>query len=132
MFVFSIYLFKSLQRQLKSGAGWRVGWHPQGNKYQGLIGAEDWAIELTKAELTDLQRLLHQLVSTMAQMAQELMDEEKISCEAESELLWIEVSGYPHRYALRIILNCDRCCEGNWGDGIAPKLLLALDSLNFS
>ncbi|MEM6613444.1 MAG: DUF1818 family protein [Cyanobacteria bacterium P01_C01_bin.72] len=120
-----------MQRQLKSGAGWRIGWHPQRDKYQGLIGAEDWAIELTRAELVDFQQLLHQLVDTMAQMAQELMDEEKISCEAESDLLWIEVSGYPHRYNLRIILNSDRRCEGNWGDGIAPKLLLALDSLNF-
>ena len=120
-----------MQRQLKSGAGWRVGWHPQGGKYQGLIGAEDWAIELTRAELIDFQRLLRQLVDTMAQMAQELMNEEKISCEAESDLLWIEVSGYPHCYNLRIILNGDRRCEGNWGDDIAPKLLLALDSLNF-
>ncbi|MEO1341875.1 MAG: DUF1818 family protein [Cyanobacteria bacterium J06635_13] len=119
-----------MERQIKSGAGWRVGWHSQGNKYQGLIGAEDWAIELTKPETKDFQRLLHQLVDTMTQMTEELMAEEKISCEAETDLLWLEISGYPHSYSLRIILNSDRRCEGNWGNGVAPKLLQALDSLD--
>ena len=52
--------------------------------------------------------MLCQLVDTMSQMSAELMDEEKISCEAETDLLWLEVEGYPHSYSLRLILNCDR------------------------
>lgn len=121
-----------MERLIKSGDGWRVGWHPHGSKYQGLVGANDWAIELTKAELNDFGRLLNQLVETMNQMEAELMDEEKINCEAETDLLWMEVEGYPHHYSLRLILNRDRRCEGNWAEGIAPKLLNAFNLLGFA
>ncbi|MEM8673838.1 MAG: DUF1818 family protein [Cyanobacteria bacterium P01_G01_bin.67] len=107
---------------IKTGDGWRIGWQTQNSKYQGLVGANDWAIELTKAEFRDFQRLLMQLVATMKEMEAELMDEEKISCEAESDLLWLEAIGYPNHYALRLILNCDRRCEGNWTEGVAPDL----------
>jgi hypothetical protein len=116
---------------MRSGDGWRIGWHPHGSKYQGLVGADDWAIELTKAELDDFVRLLNQLVETMSQMDAELMDEEKISCEAETDLLWMEVEGYPHSYSLRLILNSDRRCEGNWKEGIAPKLLTEFNAIGF-
>jgi len=121
-----------LERFIKSGVGWRIGWHPHGTKYQGLVGAEDWAVELTKSELDDFYRLLNQLVETMAMMSTELMDEEKISCEAETDLLWMEVEGYFHSYSLRLILNCDRCCEGNWQEKIAPQLLQGFNSIGFS
>ena len=119
-----------MERFIQSGDGWRVGWHPQGSKYQGLVGANDWAIELTKAELNDFCRLLNQLVETMSQMEAELMNEEKISCEAETDLLWMEVEGYPHSYSLRLIIHSDRRCEGNWTEGIAPKLAATVNSLN--
>lgn len=121
-----------MQRLIKSGDGWRIGWNPHAEKYRGLIGADDWAIELTKAELTDFQRLLTQLVDTMMQMEAELMEGEKISCEAESALLWLEVEGYPRNYSLRVIVHGDRRCEGNWIEGVAPKLLKGLNSLNFA
>ncbi|MEO0015453.1 MAG: hypothetical protein RLZZ535_3842 [Cyanobacteriota bacterium] len=118
-----------MQRLLKSGVGWRVGWHPHTDKYPGLIGADHWAIELTQAEFADFRRLLNQLVDTMSQMKAELMEQERISCEAETSLLWMEVEGYPDNYSLRVILNCDRRCEGNWTENIAPQLLEALNSL---
>ena len=129
-----------MERIIKSGDGWRIGWHPHGSKYQGLVGTDDWAFELTLAELKDFHRLLNQLVDTMNQMTAELMDEEKISCEAETDLLWMEVAGYPHSYTLRLILNGDkpdgmaslRRCEGNWSSGIAPLLLQSLNSIGFS
>ena len=114
---------------IKSGNGWRIGWNPQGKKYPGLIGTEDWAIELTEPELNDFCRLLSQLVETMHQMESELMDEEKIACEAETELLWMEVEGYPHAYSLRLILNCDRRCEGNWDTGVVTELAAAVQTL---
>ena len=121
-----------MERIIKSGDGWRIGWHPHDAKYQGLVGTDDWAFELTLAELKDFHRLLSQLADTMNQMAAELMEEEKISCEAETDLLWMEVEGYPHSYTLRLILNCNRRCEGNWSSGIAPLLLQSLNSIGFS
>lgn len=116
---------------MQCGDGWRIGWHSQHSRYPGLLGGNDWAIELTHQELTDFCRLLNRLVETMSQMETELMDCEKISCEAETALLWMEVEGYPNNYTLRLILNCDRRCEGNWSEGIAPQLLDAFSSLGF-
>ncbi len=121
-----------MERFIKSGDGWRIGWHPHGGKYVGLVGTEDWAIELTKAELDDFYRLLNQLVDTMSQMSAELMDEEKISCEAETDFLWMEVEGYFDSYSLRLILNGDRRCEGSWRSGVAPKIIQGLNSIGFS
>jgi hypothetical protein len=118
-----------MQRILKSGTGWRIGWNPQAEKYKGLVGSDDWAIELTEAELNDFCRLLCQLVATMDRMQAELMDEERIACEAESELVWLEVEGYPHSYSLRLIINNERRCEGNWVEGIAPLLAEAIQRL---
>jgi Domain of unknown function (DUF1818) len=118
-----------MERVLKSGSGWRIGWNPDAPEFKGLLGTDDWAIELTEAELNDFCRLLTQLADTMKQMATELMDEEKIACEAESNLLWLEVEGYPHTYSLRLILNTGRCAEGNWDDSAVPGLLQAAGML---
>ncbi|MEQ8956605.1 MAG: DUF1818 family protein, partial [Coleofasciculus sp. C2-GNP5-27] len=77
------------ERIVKSGSGWRLGWNPQATYYQGLVGTDEWAIELTQAELDDFCRLLAQLAQAIEDIADELVDEEKITCEAESDLLWM-------------------------------------------
>ena len=118
-----------MERLIKNGSGWRLGWDPQALEYQGLVGGDDWAIELTEAELNDFCRLLAQLAQTMNQMASELMDEEKIACEAESDLIWMEVEGYPDSYLLRFILNTGRRCEGSWLASAVPNLVQAAESL---
>lgn len=118
-----------MERLIKKGAGWRIGWDSQAELYQGLVGTDDWAIELTKDELDDFCRLLAQLVATMAQMQAELMDEERIVCEAETDLLWMEVEGYPHAYSLRLILNQHRCFEGSWQAEVVLELASACQNL---
>ena len=118
-----------MEKVLKSGSGWRLGWNPQAEKYQGLVGAQDWAIELTEAELNDFCRLLQQLAMTMTQMLGELMEEERIACEVESNLLWLEVEGYPHSYSLRLMVYQGRCCEGNWSEEAVPELIKASQTL---
>ncbi|NEQ19364.1 MAG: DUF1818 family protein [Microcoleus sp. SIO2G3] len=114
-----------MERVIKSGVGWRIGWNPTAPEFKGLVGTDDWAFELTEAELNDFCRLLAQLADTIRQIATELMDEEKIACEAESDLLWMEVEGYPHAYSLRLILKTGRCAEGQWNDSAVPGLLQA-------
>ena len=47
-----------MQRVLKSGKGWRIGWNPTAIEFKGLVGTDNWAIELTEAELNDFCRLL--------------------------------------------------------------------------
>ncbi|MBW4478121.1 MAG: DUF1818 family protein [Tolypothrix brevis GSE-NOS-MK-07-07A] len=118
-----------MQRLVKSGSGWCIGWNPNAPEFKGLVGTDDWAIELTEAELNGFCRLLAQLADTMKQLESELMDEEKIACEAESDLLWMEVEGYPHAYILRFILNTGRCVEGKWNADAVAGLLQAAATL---
>lgn len=113
------------ERVIKSGTGWRLGWDPQGESYQGLVAGENWAIELTALELKDFCQLLQQLASAMTSMAAELMPEETITCEAETELLWMEASGFSDSYGIRFILNTGRGFEGEWDEAIVPDLLKA-------
>ncbi|MFB8797079.1 MAG: DUF1818 family protein [Microcoleus sp.] len=114
-----------MERVIKTGDGWRLGWHPDATEFQGLVGGDGWAIELTEAELNDFCRLLAQLAATMSQMASELMDEEKIAIEAESDLLWVQVEGYPQAYSVQLILSAGRRCEGFWSIAAAPGLVQA-------
>lgn len=118
-----------MQRIIKSGSGWRIGWDPSASEFKGLVGTDDWSIELTEAELVDFCRLLGQLADTIAQLREELMDEEAISCEVESDCLWLEVQGYPDAYDLHCILLTGRRCEGRWSTVAVPHLLQAARSL---
>ena len=117
-------------RVFKEGDGWRIGFNPNPATYQGLIGGQDWAIELTLAEWQDFCRLVGQLTETMQAIATELMDEEKITCEAESDLIWLEVTGYPQSYSLRFILNQGRCCEGQWPPEVVQDFIQSLQTLS--
>ena len=119
-----------MERLVKSGAGWRIGWNPKAAEYKGLVGGDDWAIELTEAELNDFCRLLTQLAATMSHMVNELMDEEKIDIEAESDLIWLQVEGYPQEYNLHAIVNTGRRCECSWPAAVVPHLVQAVQTLN--
>ncbi|PSB03813.1 DUF1818 family protein [Merismopedia glauca] len=118
-----------MERVVKSGLGWRIGWNPEAGEFTGLVGSDDWAIELTQAELEDFCQLLSQLSTSMEAIAHELMDQEKITCEAETNLLWMEVAGYPHAYTLRLILHSGRRSEAYWSESVVPDLWQAVQSL---
>lgn len=120
------------ERQLRSGPGWRLGWDPQAERYRGLVGNDDWAIELTVAEFDEFCRLLSQLAATMERMALELMDAERVCCEVEGDLLWLEAEGFPHAYELRLLLNVGRRAEGTWAAAAVPELLAATQTLQVS
>ncbi|GAB4382871.1 MAG: DUF1818 family protein [Elainellaceae cyanobacterium] len=115
-------------RHLKNGPGWRLGWHP-GQEFCGLVGGDDWALELTEAELDSFCQLIVQLADTLNQISQELMDEERICCEVESEWLWLEAEGYPHHYSLHLMLLTGRRGEGSWSATAIPGLIQAAQSL---
>lgn len=114
------------QRWMQEGEGWRLGFDPRAPLYVGLVAGSDWAMELTAPEFTDLLRLVQQLQDTMQTMAGELMAEERLSCEADSDLLWLEAEGFPDCYGLRLILNQGRRCEGAWAAAIVPEVINAL------
>lgn len=115
-----------MAKRIQQGDGWRIGRNPDALEYPGLVGSDRWSLELTSAEFQDFCRLTLQLADTMSAMAAELMDEERISCEAESESLWLEAEGYPDAYTLRLILLTGRRGEGDWAVSAVPGLIGAI------
>ncbi len=106
-----------------------MGWRPASCDYPGLVGSDDWAVELTAAELADFCRLLQQLSQTIAHLSAELMAEEKIDCEVESDRLWLQAVGYCDSYSLRLVLSGGRQAEGNWTTTAVPDLIAAATTL---
>lgn len=102
------------ERFIKEGNGWRLGWDATAHKYCGLLAGSNWAIELTKAEFHTFRRLAMEISETMQAIASELMDGERIACEAEADHLWLEAEGFPKAYGMRFILKSGRQCEGEW------------------
>jgi hypothetical protein len=118
-----------VSRQLRSGTGWRVGWDANAPIFQALVGADDWAVELTQAEFSDFCRFAQQLSDTVAHLRAELMDEETITCEATSEHLWMEVRGYPYQYQLSFILLTGRRAEGIWSATATQEVLRTIQMI---
>jgi len=118
-----------VSRNVKRGSGWCIGWESDTAEFQALVGTDEWAVELAAGEFEDFCRLTNQLQATMAHMATELMDGERIACEAESKLIWLEAEGYPHAYGLRFILLTGRRSEGGWSAEVLPQLLQAMQTL---
>ena len=114
---------------LQRGEGWRVGWDPGRGAFPGLVGAEDWAIELTDGEFRDFCRLSQQLAATLTTIAGELMAEERISCEVESDRIWLEAEGFPQAYELRLMILTGRRGEGRWDPEAVPGLIRSLEGL---
>lgn len=119
-----------MPRQIQEGPGWRIGWDDSQSEFQGLLGGEHWAIELTATEYQDFCQGVQKLAATMDSMAQNLMDEETLTCEQETATLWIEADGFPQQYSLRFILLTGRNCEGSWPASVVPALLAAMDNVN--
>ncbi|MEO0375041.1 MAG: DUF1818 family protein [Cyanobacteria bacterium P01_A01_bin.17] len=118
-----------MSQQLQQGEGWRLGWNPDATDFRALVGANDWAVELTGPEFDDFSRLLSELLETLAQMQSELMDSEAIACEATSDLLWIQVQGYPQKFRLSFMLHHGRRAEGSWDEATTAALVAALETI---
>lgn len=118
-----------MAKKLKRGDGWRIGWDGEAELYRGLVGGDEWSLELTQPELDDFCRLTLQLDYEIRQIAQELMESEALTCEAESDLLWLEAQGYPQTYSLRFILLTGRRGEGFWPSSAVAQLLEAIQTL---
>lgn len=117
-----------MDRQLKEGNGWRLGLQPNA-AFSTLLGTNEWAVELTAAEFADFRRLLLQLVDSITQLQDQLMAEETIACEASSDLVWLEVQGYPQQFSLSFILLNGRRAEGSWSTQSTAELVGAIQTI---
>ena len=118
-----------MEKVVKRGTGWQIGWKPDSTQFKGLVGSDDWSVELTELELEHFCHLLTQLVETIRTLTSELMDEEKITCEAETDLVWMEVEGYAHLYNMRFILTNGRSVQGYLGAHAVQELVKAVATL---
>ncbi|BAY52186.1 hypothetical protein NIES2134_102110 [Thermostichus vulcanus NIES-2134] len=110
--------------EMRVGQGWRVGWRSD-QHYAGLVGAEDWATELTDAEFRAFVELFRQLHEQLQAIAPELMPEEMITLSGHNDAVQLELEGYPHAYSLHLIVLGDRRVEGTWPAPVPPDFLLA-------
>ncbi len=117
------------ERFTREGEGWRLGWDAAATCYKGLVAGPNWAVELTETEFHTLCRLITEIGQTLTAIAAELMEEERIACEAEAEDLWLEAEGLPGAYQLRFILATGRRCEGAWDVAATQELTQAVQHL---
>jgi len=120
---------QNLPKKLLCGEGWRIGWRSDVDVYKGLVGADNWAIELTESEFKDFCKLASQLAETMQIMATELSDAEKICCTQETEDISLEVNGFPDAFTLHLQLLTGRRSEGIWEADAVPFLIEAIAHL---
>ena len=114
------------RRRLIQGEGFRVGWDLGGGDFVGLVGTGEWAVELTVEEWADFRRLVTQLAEMMATMAIDLMEEETLSVELETNWIWMEVEGFAQCYGSRFMTQGGRGVEGEWSAETVPELLAAI------
>ncbi len=118
-----------MTQDLRTGQGWRVGWRRESVPFPALVGAEDWAVELTAAEFLTFAQFLEQLSQQLQAISSELMPEEAIALTARNDDLQLDLEGYPHAYSLHLILLEGRRAEGTWPAPVAAEFLLACAEL---
>ena len=84
--------------------------------------------DLSNVSVDNLAKVKVPSREEIQRLQNELMDEEKINCELESDLIYLLADGYPDSYCLRILLNQGRRAEGNWSSLAVTQLNAALKS----
>ncbi len=103
-----------------------MGHSPDAEIFVGLVGAENWAIELNIQEFKDFCRITRQLVETMATMKAELSEGETLTCSAQTADISLEASGLGDNFTIHLQLLNDRRAEGIWTSKAISELLNAV------
>ena len=122
--------------QVLEGDGWRLLVDPARHPFPVLIGGEDWAAELTWAEVQELRQLAAELERQLLAIADQLMPEEQIDLELERALnpgsQWMELEGDCRSWSLRFVLTPApglRALEAGWGPQASAAITAALQGL---
>lgn len=128
--------------QICEGPGWRLQTEPSRLHFPALIGAEDWAVELSSAEYAALRRAILSLRLQWQELLPSLMAEEQLDLEVDLTLesdatreqgsLHVALSGDGTGWALRFVLtpaSGSRAVEGGWGVQASALLAAALERL---
>lgn len=119
-----------MHKYLLNGEGWRLGHSPDAEIFVGLVGAENWAIELNYQEFQDFCRISRQLVETMATMQAELSEGETLTCSAQTADISLEACGFSDNFTIHLQVLNDRRAEGIWTSRAIAELLQAVEQIS--
>ncbi len=89
----------------KEGPGWRIIRDTSRDNFSTLIGGESWAIELNQNEWETLVKVVIHLSDQYKYIKDQLMGEEDITLELESNPWLAILKGDQHGWSLKLILD---------------------------
>mgnify|MGYP001272335495 CR=1 FL=1 len=114
----------------KEGPGWRIIRDSSRENFSTLIGGESWAIELNQAEWETLVKVVIDLSDQYKKTKVQLMDDEDITLELESNPWLAILKGDNNGWNLKLILDSrdslSRSAEFSWPRNVTSNLLNAM------
>ena len=114
----------------EEGSGWRIIRDSSRDNFSTLIGGESWAIELNQYEWENLVKVVIDLSDQYKKTKDQLMDEEDITLEMESNPWLAILKGDKNGWQLKLILDprdsLSRSAEFSWPRNVTSNLLNAM------
>ena len=110
---------------VKDQKRWRLLRDFKKGKFCFLIGVDNWSIELQRSEFYTLNLLLLKIKKQLADIKNNLMDEESITLELEQVPWYVVLEGKKNEWSLRFVFESQdqtRSFEMYWPIPIAQNL----------
>ncbi len=114
----------------KEGPGWRIIRDTSRDNFSTLIGGESWAIELNQYEWKTLVKVVIDLSDQYENVKGQLMGDEDITIELESDPWLAILKGDQHGWNLKLILDSidslNRGAEVSWPRNVTTNVAGAM------
>ena len=120
----------------KEGPGWRIIRDLSRDNFSTLIGGQSWAIELNQYEWKTLVKVVIDLSDQYKDIKEQLMGDEDITLEMESNPWLAILKGDQHGWNLKLILDSpdslNRGAEVYWPRNVTCHLVKAMRIMWYS
>ena len=117
----------------KEGPGWRIIRDSSRENFSTLIGGESWAIELNQYEWETLVKVVIDLSDQYKNIKEQLMGEEDITLELESNPWLAILKGDQYGWKLKLILDSNdslnRSAEVSWPRDVTVHIANAMRTM---
>ena len=117
----------------KEGPGWRIIRDSSRDNFSTLIGGESWAIELNQYEWETLVKVVMDLSDQYKDIKDQLMGEEDITLELESNPWLAILKGDQNGWNLKLILDSNdslnRGAEVSWSRNVTFHVANAMRTM---
>ena len=117
----------------KEGPGWRIIRDSSRKNFTTLIGGDSWAIELNQSEWETLVKVVINLSDQYKNIKDQLMGDEDITLELESNPWLAILKGDQHGWKLKLILDSNdslnRGAEVSWPRDVTAHLANAMRTM---